>query len=358
MISNRSNTSRTRRWATGVSLAGGAAVAAAMIGTAGAPAAHADDLSTDIGLLNAAETDVTDGFNIWTTAYGEAPPSSADLTQTISQMEAIQTPLLSSDNSLLSGFGEALFNGPDQQLAQAGDAFLTAAEAYAADPSTTTGLATAEASLQFDGSLFGSLPSTVIGELVDHAAGFDIGSAAAAADVATSATPTPDAEIGQTISALNETTTILEAAPTTDLGTHALQLVTGGEALPGQLDPILTQFESLQDELTPTDQTLVGYVDELMVSSAQNLVSADQAFVAADEAGEVSGNSVAPAELEVLGGALGFLDGFLTADGATLFADLTGGLDLSSAADVASSLDPSAVVDPSIFTDVLSSIGL
>jgi len=42
-------TSSVRGWAAGVSLAGGAAVVAAMIGTASGPAAHADDLSTDIG---------------------------------------------------------------------------------------------------------------------------------------------------------------------------------------------------------------------------------------------------------------------------------------------------------------------
>jgi hypothetical protein len=50
MITNCANTSRARRWATGIGLVGGAAVAAAMIGAAGAPAARADDISPDIGL--------------------------------------------------------------------------------------------------------------------------------------------------------------------------------------------------------------------------------------------------------------------------------------------------------------------
>ena len=121
MTSIRRASCLVRQWSSGVGLA---AAAAAVIGMG---TAHADDLSTDIGLLSSAATNVAEGFNVWTQAYGEAPPSSADLTQAITQFEADQTPLLSSDNSLLSGLGESLFNGPDQQLAhvfaaiQAGD---------------------------------------------------------------------------------------------------------------------------------------------------------------------------------------------------------------------------------------------
>jgi len=351
---------RVRRWATGAGLAGGAAMAAAMIGTASAPAGRADDLSTDIGLLTTAETDVNDGLTALSQlpgVSGGTPP--AELGDLISQYEAIQTPLLSSDNSFVSGLGELLFNGPDQQLAQSADAFLSAADAYAADPTSLTNTADVlSATFQWtDSLLFDSLPANAIGKLVDQVAGYDIGSAGAAADLATSAAPTPDEEIGQTISLLDQTTAILDAAPTTDLGTRSAELLTGAEALPGQIDPILAQLGSLQDEFNPTDQTLLGYVDELMVSSAQNIVSADQGFVAADQAGDLSGNSVAPADLAVIGADLNFLGSFLTSDGASLFALLTGGLDVSPAADLVSSLDPTAATDPSIFADLLSSIG-
>jgi hypothetical protein len=276
---------------------------------------------------------------------------------------AVQTPLLSSDNSLVSGLGELLFTGPDQQLAQSAETFLSAADAYAADPTSLVNTVDVlSATFQWtDSLLFDSLPANVIGKLVDQIAGFDIASAGAATELATSASSaatTPDEVIGQAISVLNQGTAVLDAAPTTDLGSRSADLLTGQEALPGQLDPILTQFGSLQDELNPTDQTLLGYVDELMVSSAQNIVSADQGFVAADQAGDLSGNSLAPADLAVIGADLNFLDSFLTADGASIFAVLTGGLDVSSAADVASSLDPVTAVDPSLFADVLSSIGL
>jgi hypothetical protein len=184
-------TGQARLWAGGIGMA---AAAAAMIGMASAPVARADDgsLATDIGLLDSAQTNVTDGFDVWTQAYGEAPPSSATLTETINQFVADQTPLLSSDNSLLSGLGESLFNGPDQQLATASETFLSAAEAYAADPSTTNGLDAASASLQFDDSLlFDSAPANLIGQVIDqvlHLGDSDIASASAATDLATSVT--------------------------------------------------------------------------------------------------------------------------------------------------------------------------
>ena len=214
MTSIRRASCLVRQWSSGAGLA---AAAAAVIGMG---TVHADDLSTDIGLLNSAETNVTDAFNVWTQAYGEAPPSSDTLTQLITQTEAIQTPLLSSDNSLLSGLGESLFNGPDQQLAQASDAFLSAADAYAADPSTTTGLDAASASLHFDESLlFTSLPANVTGEIIDqvfHLGGSDIVSAAAT-NLTTSASATPDDVMGQAIADLNQGAAVLDAAPTADL---------------------------------------------------------------------------------------------------------------------------------------------
>jgi hypothetical protein len=361
MISTRGSVRRVRQWSTG---AGVAAAAASMMGLASAPAAHADDLSTDIGLLNSAETNVTDGFDIWTQAYGEAPPSSADLTQAITQFEADQTPLLSSDNSLLSGLGESLFNGPDQQLAQASDAFLSAAEAYAANPSSTTGLDTASASLQFDDSLlFDSAPANLIGQVIDqvfHLGGSDTASAAATdlAASASSASATPDDVIGQAITDVNQSTTLLDTASTADLGTRSADLLSNSEELPAQLDAGLTQIGSFQDQLSASDQALLVGVDEQLVTAAQNLLPADQGFIAADQAGELSTNSVTSADLTLLGADLDVLGAAIYADGATLFAAFTGGLDPSSAADLASSLDPATAIDPSIFADVLSSIGL
>jgi hypothetical protein len=347
-----------RQWSSGAGLA---AAAAAVIGMG---TAHADDLSTDIGLLNSAETNVTDAFNVWTQAYGEAPPSSADLTQAITQFEADQTPLLSSDNSLLSGLGEALFNGPDQQLAQASDTFLSAAEAYAADPSTTNGLDTASASLQFDDSLlFDSGPANLIGQIIDqalHLGGSDTASAAATdlATSASSASASPGEVIGQAIADLNQGTAVLDAAPTVDLSARQADTLADTENLNTELDSPLSQMATLQDGFSAADQTYLANADEQLVTAAANMLSADQAFVTADQAGDLSGTSLNSTDLTLIDGALGLLSADFNVGGAELFALFTGGLDPSSAADLASSLDPATAIDPSIFADLLSSIGL
>jgi hypothetical protein len=360
MTRNRRTVRRFRRWSAG---AGFTAAAAAVVGMSTAPAALADDgsLTTDIGLLNSAATNVTEGFNVWTQAYGEAPPSSADLTQAITQFEADQTPLLSSDNSLLSGLGEALFNGPDQQLAQASDAFLSAAEAYAADPSTTNGLDTASASLQFDDSLlFDSGPANLIGQVIDqvfHLGGSDIASAAAT-DLATSASASPDDVIGQAIADLSQGTAVLDAAPTADLSARQADILADSENLNTELVSPLSQMATLQDGFSAADQTYLANADEQFVTATANMLSADQAFVAADQAGELSGSSLNSTDLTLLDGALGLLSADFNVGGAELFALFTGGLDPSSAADLAASLDPATAIDPSIFADVLSSIGL
>jgi hypothetical protein len=359
-MSRHRTTGQARLWAGGI---GTAAAAAAMIGVASAPAALADDgsLATDIGLLDSAATNVTEGFNVWTQAYGEAPPSSADLTQAITQFEADQTPLLSSDNSLLSGLGESLFNGPDQQLAQASDTFLSAAEAYAADPSTTNGLDTASASLQFDDSLlFDSGPANLIGQVIDqvlHLGGSDTASAAAT-DLATSASATPDDVMGQAIADLNQGAAVLDAAPTADLSARQADILADSANLNTELVSPLSQMATLQDGFSAADQTYLANADEQLVTAAANMLSADQAFVTADQAGDLSGTSLNSTDLTLIDGALGLLSADFNVGGAELFALFTGGLDPSSAADLASSVDPATAIDPSIFADVLSSIGL
>jgi hypothetical protein len=356
-MSRHRTTGQARLCAGGIGMA---AAAAAMIGMG---TAHADDgsLATDIGLLDSAATNVTEGFDVWTQAYGEAPPSSADLTQAITQFETDQTPLLSSDNSLLSGLGEALFNGPDQQLAQASETFLSAAEAYAADPSTTNGLDTASASLQFDDSLlFDSGPANLIGQVIDqvlHLGGPDTASAAAT-DLATSAAATPDDVIGQAIADLNQGTAVLDAAPTADLSARQADTLANSENLNTELVSPLSQMATLQDGFSAADQTYLANADEQLVTAAANMLSADQAFVAADQAGDLSGSSLNLTDLTLIDGALGLLSADFHVGGAELFALFTGGLDPSSAADLAASLDPATAIDPSIFADALSSIGL
>jgi PE-PPE domain len=185
-----------------------------------------------------------------------------------------------------------------------------------------------------------------------------IDAASAAADVASPAAATPDDVIGQAITDLNQGTTVLDTASAADLSSQSANLLSIQEGLPAQLDPILTQTASLQDQLTPGDQSLLALLDEQLVSAAQNVGTADQAFVAADQAGELSGSGLNLTDLTVLGADLNLAGTGFDVSIAGLLADLTGGLATSSGADLASSLDPATVIDPSIFADVLSSIGL
>lgn len=306
-------TSNVRQWVTAVGFTGGAVVAAAMVGTASAPAAHADDLSTDIGLLTTAETDVNDGLTALSQlpgVGGGTPP--AELGDLISQYEAVQTPLLSSDNSFVSGLGELLFNGPDQQLAQSAETFLSASDAYAADPTSLINTVDVlSATFQWsDSLLFDSVPANAIGKLVDQVAGYDIASAGAATDLAGSASSgsdTPNDVIGQAITDLNQGTTVLDAAPTADLSARQADILAEQETIATQLDPLLTQEGSLQEGLSAVDQTFLANADEQFVSAAQNLLSADQAFVAADQAGELSGSSLNATDLTVLLGDAGLV---------------------------------------------------
>jgi len=348
---NHRTTGQTCIWAGGISLA----ATAAMIGMG---SAHADDGSvpTDIGLLTTAQTDIAEAFSL----AGQTPTEPGFFTQ----LEAIQTPLLSSDNSFVSGVGESLFNGPDQHLAQASESFLSAAEALSSDTTNITALGDyASAGFQVDGAIFGEIPSTLIGKLTDQIfdiGGFDTSSAGAAADVATSAASaasTPDDVIGQALADFNQGDAVLDTASTADLGTRSADLLSGQENLGSEIAQILPQLGTQQDLLTSTDQTLLADVDEQWVTAAQNVLSADQAFVAADQAGQLSGSGFNSADLTVIGADLGVLSADFNTAGATLLALFTGGLD-TTATDLASGLDPATAIDPSIFADLLSSIGL
>lgn len=291
-----------RRWVAGVGLIGGVAVAIAMIGTASAPVAHADDLSTDVGLLTTSGPDVNDGLTALSQLSGGGGTPPAELGDLIGQYEAIQTPLLSSDNSSVSGFGELLFNGPDQQLAQSAETFLSAADAYAADPTSLTNTVDVlSATFQWtDSLLFDSVPANAIGKLVDQIEGYDIASAGAATDLAasaSSASDTPDDVIDQAITDLNQGTALLDAAPTADLSAQQASVLSEQESVVSQEDPLLTAIGTSQESVSATDQTFLANADEQLVTAAQNLLSADQAFVAAGQAGDLSGNGLASVDL-------------------------------------------------------------
>lgn len=353
MTSNCRAVSRVRQFSAAAGLAAAAAATIAM----GVARADGGSVPADIGLLDTAQADLAEAFTVTGNSSG-APDFYPELV-------AIQTPLLSSDNSLVSGFGEALFNGPDQHLAQAAETFLSAAQALGPDTTNLGALGNfASAGFGVDGAIFGEIPSTLVGKLTDqifNIGGFDTTSPAAATDLAASAasvSATPGDVIGQAIADLNQGAAVLDAAPTADLSARQAEILSDSANLDTQLGSPLAQMVTLQDGVSASDQTFLANADEQLVTAAANVLSADQAFAAADQAGALSGSGLSSADLPLLDSALGLLSADFHVSGAELFALFTGGLDPSSAANIATSLGSAAAVDPSAFADLLSSIGL
>jgi hypothetical protein len=365
-----SNRHQNRVWGVGMGMA--AAAAAAAIGAA---TAHADDTSPLV-VLGDAQSALIDANQVLgqidvsglTGDEAGVGPGITTLIDTqdhaltaLDKLDSAESAILSVDNGSLSNFISPLFTNLDQQWDQTAEALLGADQSIASAVSGGSFadiLAAQFEALAPDAQLvsdsFQSIPTDWIGSL------FGAGSSAteAASELTSSAAATPDDVIGQAITDLNQGTTVLDTASTADLGTRSADLLSSQEGLPSQLDVDLTQLASLQDQLSANDQTFLAGVDEQMVSAAQNILTADQAFVAADRAGDLSSSGFTSADWSLAGADFNFLGAFLEADGAGILATLTGGFDPASAADLAASLDPATVVDPSIFTDLLSSIGL
>src|SRR6202012_3161438 len=361
---------QNRVWGVGMGIT--AAAAAAAIGAA---TAYADDPSPLV-VLGEAQSALIDANQVLgqidlsglTGDEAGVGPGITTLLDTqdhaltaLDKLDSAETAILSIDNGSLSNFLSPLFTNLDQQWYQTAEALLSADQSIASAVSGGSFadiLAAQFEALGPDAQLvsdsFQSLPTDWIGPL------FGAGSSAteAASELTSSAAATPDDVIGQAITDLNQGTSVLDTAPTADLSTESAKLLSIQEGLPAQLDPILTQTASLQDQLTPGDQSLLALLDEQLVSAAQNVGTADQAFVAADQAGDLGGSGLNLTDLSVLGADLNLTGAGLDVSIASLLADLTGGLATSSAADLAAGVDPASVIDPSIFADVLSSIGL
>jgi hypothetical protein len=123
--------------------------------------------------------------------------------------------------------------------------------------------------------------------------GVGIGTAAAAAamiGMGTAHADTPDDVLGQAVSDLSQGVSVLDAAPTADLSADQLNFFTSQESPITTLEPFITQIGSQQDGLSAADQAYVLGADEQLVAAAQNVLSADQALVVADQTGDLTGN--------------------------------------------------------------------
>jgi hypothetical protein len=348
MTNNHRPCCRVRRWSASAGLA---AVAAAKIGAAGAPAANADDgsLATDIGLLSTAQADLTDTLNVL--GGSQAVPD------IFGQIEAIQTPLLSSDNSLISGLGEILFNGPDQQLAQASDTLLSAANTFTASPTATDGLDLISAGFGFDGSLlFGNLPADVFGKLTEQVLGLGSAAGGAATDVATSASVpdiTPTDLLDEAAVNFTSADQVLASIPSVDSDTF----LASQPGLQNLAEDALTHLGAAEGALSSYDNgALTDLLNPWFTEVNQGWLQASEAVLNGDQAVETAistASGVQAAEFADYAASFGIVSSEFNSLPIEFLSILT-----PAATDVATGLDPASAIDPGIFADLPSSIGL
>lgn len=159
-----------RRCATGAGLVAGAGVVAVAVGMG---SAYADTPEGSVEELQSAAADLTQANDVL--GKVDIPADDARPHELLGSQiqfqdhalplldgqggaEAIQASLLSSHDSFLSGLGNFLFDGVDQQFAHASEAVFSADQAFAADPSSLTAeLGVGSADFQLLGAAFDSL---------------------------------------------------------------------------------------------------------------------------------------------------------------------------------------------------------
>jgi hypothetical protein len=210
MISNCPNASHAKRWATGVGVLGGAAVAAVVIGAAAAPPAHADVIDD---LLIQAEGDIDDAATLYAGIDASELPAkqAATIGEEVSSLQG-EAGLVSQIQSQQDALPEALQSNSqlvsaDNQLATASGDLLSALNAYVNDADAgdyVTGDATTLTSY-FDrldfvyAEVFQFLPATLNAEFTTVFAPIDAGFATAfdnfLADLSSLADPASGADV-------------------------------------------------------------------------------------------------------------------------------------------------------------------
>jgi hypothetical protein len=214
MISNCPNGSRAKRWATSVGVLGGAAVAAVVIGAAGAPAARADVIDD---LLIQAEGDIDDAATLYSGIDASELPAkqAANIGAEVSDLQN-QAGLVSQIQSQQDALSEALQSNSqlvsaDNQLATASGDLLSATNAYVNDADAgdyVTGYATTLTSY-FDrldfvyAEAFQFLPAVLDSEFTTEFVGFPnvepITPADALADLAGGLDASPAADLATSL---------------------------------------------------------------------------------------------------------------------------------------------------------------
>jgi hypothetical protein len=107
--------------------------------------------------------------------------------------------------------------------------------------------------------------------------------------------------LGQAAMDLTQATQVLDGAPEAGLDAEQLAVLTGQEMLQtGAESSLIPEQESILSGLPAADQADLTGVDDQLAQAYQGVLDADQAFVAADQAGELSGTGLLPADLGVI----------------------------------------------------------
>jgi hypothetical protein len=133
---------------------------------------------------------------------------------------------------------------------------------------------------------------------------------------------------------LTSATTVLDGAPTTSLDAEELTLLTGQESLQaGQATTLLDAQESFQSGLPVADQADLTTADTQLADAFQGILTADQTFVTADQAGDLTGLTGLTDQLGIIDADFSVLPAdfnVVVADIGADFASMFGGMDFLS----------------------------
>ena len=140
--------------------------------------------------------------------------------------------------------------------------------------------------------------------------------------------------LGQAGMDLTQATSVLDGAPEASLDAAQLSFLTGQESLQtDELTTLLSGQESLQSGLPAAEQSDLSAADTQLTDAFQGMLTADQTFATADQAGDLSGLTGLSDQFGVIDADLGLLGAdFNTvfADVGAEFAGVFGGMDFAS----------------------------
>ena len=140
-----------------------------------------------------------------------------------------------------------------------------------------------------------------------------------------------DDVLGQAGADLTQATQVLDGAPEASLDAQQAAFLAGQEMIQtGSASSILSDQESIQSTLPAADQADLTGVDDQLAQAYQGVLDADQAFVAADQAGDLSGTGLLPADLGVIEADISILPADFNAVITAVGVDIASNFDVSS----------------------------